>query len=268
MKFLSYYQLERNPFGKYVEEKNIYSSEDAKEAQARIEYAVEIDGIALITGEPGTGKTTVVRKYMDELDADLYKLIYLSAGNYKVFDFYHALCDSLNIPTERCQRINMFSRIQNEFVRMQEEDRVKPIVIIDDAHMLSAKVIEEFKIFYDFDFDSRCYVSLVMMGNQGIRDMIKQIKFESLRDRIVTNYDMKGLTDDETAEYVRSRLECCGGNPEMFSRQVTNAINLAGRSNCRRINSIVTGMLMLGYAEKRTTFDVDDVKKARDEMLI
>ena len=268
MRFLSYYGMDQNPFGKYVAEGNIYSSEDVKETCARIEYAVEIDGIALITGEPGTGKTTVIRKYLDDLDPELYKLIYMSSGNYKVFDFYHALCDSLDLPTERCQRVNMYTRIQNEFVRIQKEEKRKPIVVIDDAHLLPSRVIDEFKIFYDFDFDSRCYVSVIMIGNSGIRTMIRKEKYESLRDRIVTNYDMNGLDKNEAEEYIQSRLEGAGGNPKLFNKQVINAINHVSNGNCRRMNSIVTELLMLGFIDKKNEFDVEDVKRARDEMRI
>lgn len=151
------------------------------------------------------GKTTSIRKFLEELDPELYKLIYLSAGNYKVFDFYHALCDALSISTERCQYINMYKRIQEEFVRMQQQDKVKPVVVIDDAHLLKSRILDEFKIFYDFDFDSRAYVSVILIGNEGIRNSIRKVKYESLRDRIVANYVMRGMGREETIAYVMSR---------------------------------------------------------------
>lgn len=268
MRFLSYYQMNRNPFSKYVDEWQIYESEDVLEAVARIEYAVEIDSIALITGEPGTGKTTVVRKYINTLDPEIYKLIYISSGNFKVFDFYQALCNSLDIPTERCQKVDMYKRIQKEFVRMQREERMKPVVVIDDAQLLPSKVIDEFKIFYDFDFDSRCYVSVILIGNEGIRKRMRQIKYESLKDRIVTNYEMKGLTLEETEQYISSRLESAGAKKDLFDKQVVNAIYHASKGNCRRANSLLTSMLMLGYGHKRIEFTIEDVKKARDEMRV
>lgn len=268
MRYLSYYGMMDNPFGKYVSEDSIYESEDLKEAVSRIEYAVETDGIAMITGEPGTGKTTAVRKYLDELDTELYRLIYLSAGNYKVFDFYHALCHAVDISPERCQHISMYERIQKEFVRLQAEDKVKPVVVIDDAHLLPRRILDEFKIFYDFDFDSRCYVTVIIIGNDGIRRRVRENKYESLRDRIVTNYEMKSLTSDEASEYIRARIAAVGGNPDMFNKQVLNAICHAGRGNARRINTLATNLLMLGYTQKKTEFDVEDVKMARDEMSI
>lgn len=268
MRYLSYYRLNENPFGKYVAGENIYETEDTREAVARIEYAVEIDGIALITGEPGMGKTTSVRKFVEALDPELYKLIYLSAGNYKVFDFYHALCDALSISTERCQYINMYKRIQEEFIRMQQQDGIKPVVVIDDAHLLKSRILDEFKIFYDFDFDSRAYVSVILIGNEGIRNSIRKIKYESLRDRIVANYDMRGMDREETIEYVRSRLKTVGGNPDLFDDQTINAVHHAGRGNARRMNTLLTNMLMLGFGERRTTFTIEDVKRARDEMQI
>lgn len=268
MKYLSYYGMNDNPFGKYVAGENIYESEDLKEAVSRIEYAVETDGIGMITGEPGTGKTTAVRKYLEGLDEELYKMIYLTAGNYRVFDFYHALCHAIEISPERCQRISMYERIQREFVRLQEEDKVKPVVVIDDAQLLPRRILDEFKIFYDFDFDSRCYVSVIMIGNEGIRRRVREHKYESLRDRIVTNYEMKSLTMEETREYIRAKIKAAGGDADMFSEQVLNAICHAGRGNARRINTLGTNMLMLGYTQRKTEFDVEDVKMARDEMSI
>lgn len=268
MKYLSYYQLKENPFGKYVANGNIFENEDVLEAAARIEYAVEVDGIALITGEPGTGKTTAVRKYFDELDPELYKLVYISASNFKVFDFYHILCEALDLSTESCQYVSLFKKIQTAFMNLQTKDHVKPVVVIDDAHMLSSRIIEEFKLFYDFDFDSRCYVSLILIGNSGIREQIRKNKFESLRDRIVANYDMQGMAPKESSEYIKSRIRVSGGDADLFNGQVLNAVHHAGSGNCRRMNTILTNMLMIGYSEKRTTFSVEDVKRARDEMKV
>lgn len=268
MKYLSYYQLNENPFGKYVTGNEIFSNEDTKEAVARIEYAVEVDGIALITGDPGTGKTTAVRKYLETLDPELYKLIYISSGNFKVFDFYNIMCDALDLATERCQYVGMFKKIQGEFIKLQTKDHVKPVVVIDDAHMLSPKIIEEFKLFYDFEFDSRCYVSLILIGNEGIREQIRKNKFESLRDRIVANYKMKSMSMEESALYIKSRLKAAGGDENMLNAQVINAVHHAGSGNCRRMNSILTNMLMIGYTEKRVDFNIEDVKRARDEMKV
>jgi len=268
MKYLSYYQLNENPFGKYVTCNEIFDNEDVLEAASRIEYAVEVDGIALITGEPGTGKTTAVRRYLEKLDSELYKLIYISASNFKVFDFYNILCDALDLATERCQYVSMFKRIQGEFIKLQTKDHVKPVVVVDDAHMLSSRIIEEFKIFYDFEFDSRCYVSLILIGNEGIREQIRKSKFESLRDRIVVNYNMQSMSMEESSLYIKSRLSAAGGNENLFNNQVLNAVHHAGSGNCRRMNSILTNMLMIGYAEKRMNFTIEDVKRAREEMKV
>lgn len=268
MKYLDYYGMKYNPFGKYVPEDNIYKSNDVREAVSRIEYAVEVDGIALITGDPGTGKTTSVRKYLDELDSERYKLIYLTAGNYKVFDFYHALCHAVDISPGRCQHVSMYERIQGEFVRMQEEDHVKPVVVIDDAHLLPSKILDEFKIFYDFDFDSRCYVTLIIIGNDEIRRRIREDDYDSLRDRIVTNYEMKAMTSEEVSEYIRSKIATAGGNPELFSESVLNEICQAGRGNARRINTLVTNMLMFSFSHNKKEFGIEDVKTAKDEMSI
>ena len=109
---------------------------------------------------------------------------------------------------------------------------------------------------------------IIIIGNDGIRRRVRENKYESLRDRIVTNYEMKSLTSDEASEYIKARIAAVGGNPDMFNKQVLNAICHVGRGNARRINTLATNLLMLGYTQKKTEFDVEDVKMARDEMSI
>ena len=265
--YTSYYGMSVNPFLKSENIKYKFESKDFKETINRLNYIKEIKGVCLITGHTGYGKTFSIRYFINELSQDLYKVIYISATNeMTVFDFYKALCDQLYLDTGACYRAEIYQKIQNEFKRLVKKERVQPIVIIDDAHVLKREIINNFKVFYDFDMDSTDYISLIIVGQVELKDILMKNIFESLKQRIIVNYTFNGFSREEVCEYVKSRLKIADTNQDIFEVDALNALYACSKASPRRLNTLIINSLMLGHQNEKIKIDSSIIIDAKKEM--
>ena len=172
--YTSYYGMSCNPFLKDIKTKDSFVSEDLTNIINRLNYLKEVKGIGLFTGSPGLGKTFCLRKFCDSLNKDLYRVIYISATNLTLYDFYKAIARELNIEISSCYKTDLYRKIQEALIKVVDEDRVDPIIIVDDCHFLSRSILEEFKVLFDFDMDSKDYTTVVLTGHPSFKTEISK----------------------------------------------------------------------------------------------
>lgn len=267
--YTSFYSMCCNPFLKDESIKYKFDSNDFRQTLNRFNYLKEIKGIGLFTGPPGFGKTYVINYFINNLNHDLFKIIYISASkDMTVFDFLKVISNNLNLDTGACYRIDLYNNIQKEIKRLVLHDRVQPIIIIDNAQNLSRETLFSFKVFYDFDFDSKDYVSLYLVGYPELKDELSKTVYESLKQRIIVNYSFNGLSRDEVKEYIKTRLSYANTNKEIFTSEAINAIYSCCKSSPRRLNTLIINCLMLGFQNKLPIISEDIVIDAKNEMDI
>ncbi len=265
--YTSYYGMSCNPFIKEESIKYHYKSNDFNEIITRFNFLKEVKGIGLFCGLSGLGKTYAARYIINNLNKDLYKVIYINAShNMTVFDFFKIISNELNLDTGACYKIDLYKNIQKEIIRLVNIDKVEPIIIIDDAHLLSREILYNFKVLYDFEMDSKNYVSLILIGNTELKDELSKNVHEALKQRIIVNYELEGLTREELKEYVRTRLEVANANREIFTQEALNCLYSCCKSSIRRLNTLIINSLMLGFQNKKITINEEIVMKAKKEM--
>lgn len=267
--YTSYYGMTMNPFLKEETAKYKYESNDFKQTISRLHYIKEIKGVALITGNTGFGKTYTIRCFINEFNKDLYKVIYISiTKDMTNFDFFKILCDNLNLDVGNCYKTDIYRKIQDEIKRLVLKDRIQPIIILDDIHLINKEVFENFKVFYDFDMDSKDYVSLILVGKNEIKHELSKNIYEELKQRILANYCFEGFSREEVKEYIKSRLALAEANSDVFTEDGINSIYANSKSSPRRINALVTNCLILGFQNNYSKINSNIVMSAREEMDI
>ena len=262
----TYYGMSCNPFIKNESLKYHFESNDFKQCINRFHYIKEIKGIGLFIGETGYGKTYVIRHFIESLNKDLYKIIYISAQeNMSVFDFFKILSDNLGLAMGACYKSDIYNNIQKEIKRIVLHDRMQPIIIIDDAHLLTRDILLNFKVLYDFDMDSVDYISLLLVGQPILKQELSKNIHITLKQRILINYTFEGLTREEAREYIISKLEYANVNRELFKNDAYNALYANSKASPRRLNALVNTCLMLGYQNKLKIIDTDIVMLAKNE---
>lgn len=265
--YQSYYGMSCNPFSKEVDIHHSYESHDFKELIYRFQYLTEIKGIGVFTGSPGLGKTFSIRSFAQSLNPDLYKVIYVSVTpNMTSFDFFKEIGDAFRIDTGSCYKTDLYHNIQKEIVLLVEQEKRMPIIIIDDAHNLSREIFLNLKILYEFDMDSKDYITLLLVGKPELKSELSKNVYDYLKQRILVNYKLEGFTRQEVKEYVETRFQLANVNHEIFSEDALNALYSCSKSSPRRLNTLILNCLLLGYQNKKETIDSEIVMIAKGEM--
>lgn len=267
--YTTYYGMSCNPFLKNESIDYPFESIDYKQCINRFHYLKEIKGIGLFVGESGYGKTYVIRQFIKSLNKDLYKVIYISAQkDMSVFDFFKIISDNLSLDVGSCYKSDIYMNIQNEIKRIVLKDRIQLIIIIDDAHLLTREILLNFKLFYDFDMDSKDYLALILVGQPDLKQEISKNIHIALKQRIIVNYTFEGFERDEVKKYITTRLDFANIKYELFEPEAYNALYAASKSSPRRLNALIINSLMLSFQSNLKTINSDIVMNAKNEMDI
>ncbi len=265
--YQSYYAMSCNPFSKEMDIRYPYESGDFKELINRFKYLTEIKGIGVFTGGPGLGKTFSLRSFAQSLNPDLYKVIYISAiQNMTSFDFFKEIGDAFRIDTGSCYKTDLYHNIQKEIFLLVEQEKRMPILMIDDAHNLSREIFLNLKILYEFDMDSKDYITLLLVGKPELKTELSKNVYDYLKQRVLVNYKLEGLTRQEVKEYIETRLQLANVHHELFSEDALNALYSCSKSSPRRLNTLLLNCLLLGYQNQKQIIDSEIVMIAKGEM--
>ena len=263
MDYTARYGLEFNPFLK--NSKDIFvDTAEMSEAKVRLEYLGSTKGFGILTGEPGRGKSTAARIWASSLNPSLFKVSYNSLSTLTVMDFYRQIAAGLGAePSFR--KNDLFNDIQREVKRCALEKRITPVIVIDEADMLSHKVLSDLQIMFNFEMDSRDLAIILLVGQPRLNTTLNQSTHESLRQRIVMNYHMGGLSKEEGRLYITKKLEEAGCRQTVFEENAVEAVLNSANGTARMINKICNRSLMFGASQGKSSIDADTVRKAVED---
>ena len=208
MDYTARYGLEFNPFLKNSKEVYV-DTQEQKEVLYRLDYLASTKGFGLLTGSAGRGKTTAIRNWAASLNPSLYKVIYSSLSTLTVSDFYRNLSMELGAqPAFR--KPDNFRIIQEEICRLALEKRKTPVIIIDEANYINNAVLNNLKILFNFEMDSRDRAVILLAGLPSLNNSLRLGIHEPLRQRIVMNYNLEGMTKEEGRTYIHAKLKGAG----------------------------------------------------------
>ena len=236
MELTARYSLEFNPFLKNSKE-ILYAGSEYKEALFRLDYLARTKGFWLLTGAPGRGKTTLVRNWCKKLNPPLYKVIYTSLSTVTVNDFYRNLAVSLGAPA-------------------------------DEANYVSNAVLNDLKILFNFEMDSRDRAVILLVGLPQLNNTLRLTIHEPLRQRIIMNYNLDGLTKEEGREYISRKLEGAGCHQPVFEEGAIEAVLNAADGTARMISKLCNASLVIGNSRSLDLITADTVMQAINDSTI
>lgn len=260
MDYTARYGLEFNPFLKNSKDILVETLE-FKELRFRLDYLLSTKGFGLLTGSPGRGKTTAIRSWASTLNPSLYKVIYSSLSTLTVMEFYRNLAAELGFqPAYR--KTENFRCIQNEINRLVMEKRITPVIIIDEANYISGSILNDLKILFNFDMDSRDRAVVLLAGLPQLNNTLRLGIHEPLRQRIVMNYNLDGLSKEEGRQYIQTKLEGAGCHQPVFAENAIEAILNAANGTPRLINKLCNASLLIGNSSSLNIITADAVMQA------
>lgn len=212
---LSFYGLKRTPFDKEVDVAHLWMDPSREAAVSRLEEAMHRRQHALVRGEPGVGKNCVVRALKARLPETAFRVVYIANVTVGRRDFYRQLSLALGLEP-RGTVAAVFEGVQREVRGSWTEHRVHPVLVIDEAHLMPDATLSHLHVLANFDMDSRPLLSLVLVGLPELHDRLRLGVNRSLLTRLGTMVDIGVTTAEDTASYVRHRLESAGARADCF----------------------------------------------------
>lgn len=260
---ISYYSrfgLEHDPFLKNSKDVFIENAE-AREVLKRLEYLQSSNGFGILTGEPGLGKTTCVRNWANSLNRSLFKVVYSSLSTLTVKEFYAHLSRQMGIEPGYYKSEN-FKKLQDEILRLALDKRITPVIIIDEANHINTGILNDLKMIFNFDMDSRDRAIVLLVGQRQINSTLSLNTFEALRQRIVMNYNMEGLSKKDGREYIIKKLESAGCTSQVFDEPAIEAILNNSFGKPRVINRLCTASMIIADSHEENLVSADIAMKA------
>ncbi|MFB3851423.1 MAG: ExeA family protein [Acidobacteriota bacterium] len=262
--FREFYNLKERPFGKTPDPKFLYLSKEHEEALARLEYAIEERDMAVLTGEIGSGKTTISRALMDRNEKDHFILIVnprLSPNQ-----LLREIARRLDLEPKYF-RSDLLEEISSRFMELNEEGRAA-ILIVDEAQLIPGKqTFDELRLLSNFQLDDANLISIILIGQPELKERLKHPSYAALRQRIGMWYHLKSLNEKETVNYIKHRIKIAGGDPSIFTLEAMKMIFEKTRGVPRLINSVATNALLSGFEKEEKPITVETVKEASAEIM-
>lgn len=261
--FTQYFSMKYNPFSKELDINNSFESTDLQELKSRFKYIQNTRGIFVLVGEPGTGKSTALRSFVNTLNPGLYKCCYFTLSTVSVADFYRGLLVALGeIPQNR--KVSMFKQIQTTIKSLYYDQKIIPVIILDEVHMLSNSILEELRLLFSFNMDSENPFILILSGQMQLRNKLNLAINAPLKQRITIKHIMRGLKKEEIEDFLSSRLKLAGVTTNIFLPEAIEAIASLSKGIPRLINKIATA----AYSINSQTVDEDSVYQGFKECEI
>jgi general secretion pathway protein A len=269
--YAPYFGLKSEPFSIAPDPRYLFMSERHREALAHLLYGLGGGGgFVLLSGEIGTGKTTVCRLFLEQIPKDC-NVAYIFNPKLTVIELLQSICDEFHIPVptkDLAPTVKDYLDPLNEFLLQAHAAGRNNVLIIDEAQNLSAEVLEQLRLLTNLETSERKLLQIVLIGQPELRSMLARPELEQLAQRVIARYHLGALTPTETAHYVRHRLEVAGlSRPLPFERKALQRVHDLSRGVPRRINLLCDRALLGAFANSQAAVDRATVDKAAAEVF-
>lgn len=256
MDYLEYYNLKEHPFSNVVDSRFYYSSRQHSDALVKLKYAVDTrKGLAVIIGGIGTGKTTLARRFLEDLDEESYEAALLVVVHSTVSSewLFKKFAIQLGVKDLKDNRVELLTQIYNR-LSVINEDGKRAVVMIDEVQMLNSRgIMEEFRGLLNMETPEGKMLNFVFFGLPDLEDVLSLD--EPLKQRVAIKIRLKAFSEEDTADYIKHRMRVAGSNDEIFSEDAFKLIYKYTRGVARRINTVCDNALLEGFLFKVNKID-------------
>lgn len=264
-----HFGLVRSPFEMTPDPAFLVLGDTHREGLATLVYAVRSrKGFVLLTGEVGTGKTTLLHALLAQLDRDAASA-FLFNPRLGPLDFFRMMFEEFGIE-EKCETKAEYLLALNRFLIDRLERDLPTLLIVDEAQNLSPEMLEEIRLLSNLETPSSKLLQIMLVGQPELADLLARSELRQLRQRIVLRHRLRPFTEQETSHYVDERLRLAGYTGKaLFKNSALRELYRVTGGVPRLINVVCDGALLLGYGRELATLDADAIREvARDLELI
>ncbi len=270
--YAPFFGLRQEPFSIAPDPRYLFMSERHREALAHLVYGLSSGGgFVLLTGEIGTGKTTVCRAFLEQVPAQC-RVAYIFNPRLTVAELLQTICQEFQVPAGEVpgtgEGVKGYVDALNAFLLQEHAAGRQCVLVIDEAQNLSPDVLEQLRLLTNLETSERKLLQIILIGQPELRDILARPQLEQLAQRVIARYHLMPLDERETARYVRHRLEVAGlERVGPFDPRAIRRIHRLARGNPRRINLLCDRALLGAFARSRGSVSPALVDQAASEVF-
>jgi type II secretory pathway predicted ATPase ExeA len=248
--YKSFFNLKTNPFASSPDPRFLYMMPHTREALATLEYGISArKGFIVLTGEVGTGKTTLLRRALASLDQARVFSSFVFNPRLDTLDFLEFILSDFGITPQNRTKSGMLIQLNRWLVERFRRDETC-VIIVDEAQNLEWELLEEIRLLTNLETSSEKLVQIVLSGQPELEEKLRAPEVRQLRQRIALWARTHAITAEQTSNYIGQRLLVAGTTELIFSDEAIQAIHRASRGIPRIINLICEHALILAYVEQ------------------
>ena len=265
--YADYFSLKEKPFSITPDPAYLFLSKRHEEALAHLLYGVtDSGGFIQLTGEVGTGKTTIIRSLFERIPENVEIALILNP-RMSEGEFLHAICDELLIPViKQDSNKECFDALNNYLLDAHSQGR-KVVLLVDEAQNLAVSVLEYIRLLTNLETEKDKLLQIILVGQPELQTLLQRQDLRQLAQRITARYHLVPLNRAESEAYIQHRLRIAGTNHEIFSRGAKQKIFNASKGIPRLINVLADRALLGAYSQEKSRVDSKLIKQVIKEVL-
>jgi len=265
--YLKFYQLKEKPFNVTSDPNFLYLSRKHQEAISHMQYGIqERMGFLEITGEIGTGKTTLCKALLNTLDEHT-KTAFIMNSNLSEIQLLQAIVEDFGIQLKNKNKITMLNEL-NRFLLEQLRRNNNVVLIVDEAQNLKPSLLEQIRLLSNLETEKQKLLQIILVGQPELKEKLESRELAQLRQRIAIRYHILPLENDEIESYIKHRLRVAGGHDDadIFEPEAVDEIFRFSRGIPRLINIICDKALLAGFVMEQRHITRDIIKRCAKEI--
>ena len=265
-KLQAHYGFDRMPFGRDLAPGKLHRHASHNEAVARIGWCIAERSIGVVTGEVGAGKTVAVRTVLQSLDPSKHAVIYLPNPLIGVRGIHEEIVTAFGQPAAHLGSRLMVQTTRALAAEREERGRT-PVLVIDEAHLLSYEQLEAVRMLTNQGMDQDSPLASLLVGQPTLRRTMKLAVLAALEQRTALRYTMPGMTAPETSSYIAHHLKLVGRPDQLFTEDALNLIHTTARGYPRAVNNLALQALVATFAAGKNLVDEPAARSAVSEVI-
>ncbi|MFH1645213.1 MAG: XrtA/PEP-CTERM system-associated ATPase [Candidatus Omnitrophota bacterium] len=264
--YKDFFDLKECPFNITSDPHFLYLTNKHKEALSLLQYGVQQrKGFIEVTGDIGTGKTTLCRALINSLDSKT-KTSYIFNPKLPVIQFIRAIIEDFGIEIRKKSKMDMIKAL-NRFLLEQLSCGNNAVLIIDEAQNLDNRVIEEVRLLSNLETEQEKLLQIILIGQPELKEKLRSPDLAQLKQRITIRYHLTPLNKDEIRYYIDHRLKIAGNKGQVtFTENSIEEIFSFSKGIPRLTNVVCDRALLMGYTKETRTIDADIIRKSASEI--
>lgn len=264
----SYFGLIDNPFSIAPNPQYLFMSDRHQEALSHLRYGLtQSGGFVMLTGEVGTGKTTVSRKLLQELESST-EVAFILNPTLSALELLAAVCDELSIPYDH--KVVSLKVLTDCILRRLADNYaagIQTLLVIDEAQHLLPEVLEQLRLLTNLETNTEKLLKIILIGQPELQQLLERTELRQLAQRITARYHLLSLNREELAQYITHRLQVAGGAPGLMPKSIVDDIYRLTLGTPRLTNLLCERALAIAFSRQKPRVSHFDVWVAGQQVM-